>query len=127
MALVKFLYGTQNIEYDIPAPRFFAGFSGGRKSVFPGIASRKTVTYNHNAGFIAHPRSRTGILEGNPIHNDMLYAARIARLGFICNVVVNSEKEAIFAVSGDVDKAHIAGAGFLAGKCSTRPSGTRKT
>jgi len=98
-------------------PHFFAGFSGGRKSVFPGVASRTTVTYNHNAEFIAHPRSRTGILEGNPIHTDMLYAARIARLDFICNVVINSDKEAIYAVSGDLDKAHVAGTEFLAGRC----------
>ena len=101
-------------------PHFFAGFSGGRKSIFPGVASRKTVTYNHNAEFIAHPRSRTGLLEGNPIHNDMLYAARIARLDFICNVVINSNKEVIFAVAGDLDKAHLAGAGFLAGKCQVK-------
>jgi len=101
-------------------PHFFAGFSGGRKSVFPGVASRKTVTYNHNAEFIAHPRSRTGILEGNPIHIDMLYAARIARLDFICNVVVNSDKEAIYAVAGDLDKAHVAGTGFLADKCQVK-------
>lgn len=59
-------------------PHFFAGFSGGRKSVLPGIASRKTVIYNHNAAFIDDPHSRTGVVEGNPIHIDMLYAARTA-------------------------------------------------
>jgi len=101
-------------------PHFFAGFSGGRKSVFPGVASRLTVTYNHNAEFINHPRARTGILEGNPIHNDMLYAARLARLDFICNVVINSDKEAIFAVAGDLDKAHLAGTEFLASKCQVK-------
>ncbi|MCL2601587.1 MAG: nickel-dependent lactate racemase [Treponema sp.] len=101
-------------------PHFFAGFSGGRKSLFPGVSSRKTVTYNHNAEFIAHPRSRTGILEGNPIHTDMLYAARIARLDFICNVVINSDKEAIYAVAGDLDRAHVAGTEFLAGKCQVK-------
>ena len=101
-------------------PHFFAGFSGGRKSIFPGVASRKTVTYNHNAEFVAHPCARTGILEGNPIHVDMLYAARIARLDFICNVVINSDKEAIFAVAGDLDKAHIAGTEFLAERCQVK-------
>ncbi|MCL2609022.1 MAG: nickel-dependent lactate racemase [Treponema sp.] len=81
-------------------PHFFAGFSGGRKSLFPGVASRGAVLYNHNSEFIAHPCSRTGILEGNPIHADMLHAARVAGLDFICNVIINSEKEAIFAVAG---------------------------
>ena len=98
-------------------PHFFAGFSGGRKSLLPGVASRKTVCYNHNAEFIAHPCARTGILEGNPIQTDVLYAARQARLSFICNVVLNSDKDAIFAVAGDLDKAHLAGCKFLADRC----------
>jgi nickel-dependent lactate racemase len=101
-------------------PHFFAGFSGGRKSVLPGIVSRKTVVYNHNAEFIAHPNARTGIVEGNPIHIDMLYAARIARLAFICNVVINADKEVIYAAAGDCDLAHRDGREFLAGKCGVR-------
>jgi nickel-dependent lactate racemase len=102
-------------------PHFFAGFSGGRKSVLPGIASRKTVVYNHNAEFIAHPAARTGIVEGNPIHKDMLYAARIARLDFICNVVINAAKEVIYAAAGDCDLAHWAGREFLLSKCRVAP------
>ena len=98
-------------------PHFFAGFSGGRKSILPGIASRKTVIYNHNGQFIDSPRARTGIVDGNPIHNDMLYAARAARLAYVVNVVINAEKQAIFAVAGDVDLAHRVGREFLASQC----------
>jgi nickel-dependent lactate racemase len=98
-------------------PHFFAGFSGGRKSVLPGIADRKTVLYNHNAGFIAHDKSRTGIIDGNLIHADMICAARAARLAFICNVVINAEKEVIYAAAGDCDKAHRAGCAFLSECC----------
>ena len=101
-------------------PHFFAGFSGGRKSILPGIASRKTVIYNHNGQFIADPCARTGVVDGNPIHNDMLYAARCARLAFVCNVVINAEKEAIFAVAGDVDLAHRVGREFLASQCQVK-------
>jgi nickel-dependent lactate racemase len=101
-------------------PHFFAGFSGGRKSVLPGIASRKTVVYNHNAEFIAHSRARTGVIEGNPIHIDMLYAARTARLAFICNVVINAKKEIIYAAAGDCDLAHRVGREFLEDKCKAR-------
>ena len=72
-------------------PHFFAGVSGGRKSVLPGIASKKTVLWNHNAIFIANKNSRAGNLENNPIHNDMLFAAKQAKLQFILNVVINSE------------------------------------
>jgi nickel-dependent lactate racemase len=98
-------------------PHFFAGFSGGRKSILPGIVSRETVLYNHNAEFIDSPYARAGIVEGNPIHIDMLYAARTAGLAFICNVVINSQKDVIYAVSGDVDLAHRTGREFLAGMC----------
>ncbi|MDR1618247.1 MAG: nickel-dependent lactate racemase, partial [Treponema sp.] len=98
-------------------PHFFAGFSGGRKSVLPGIAGRKTVVYNHNAEFIAHPNARTGVLEGNPIHADMIYAARAARLAFICNVVIDAGKNIVHASAGDCDLAHREGAAFLSARC----------
>ena len=98
-------------------PHFFAGFSGGRKSVLPGIAARETVYWNHNAEFIASPYARTGILEGNPIHADMIYAARKAKLAFICNVVINAKHEVVGAFAGDCEQAHVAGAAFLKGLC----------
>ncbi len=87
-------------------PHFFAGFSGGRKSVLPGIASKKTVLWNHNAKFIANKNSRAGNLEDNPIHKDMLYAAKQAKLEFILNVVINGEKKIIKAFAGDLEEAH---------------------
>ena len=100
-------------------PHFFAGFSGGRKSVLPGIAARETVFWNHNADFIASPFARTGILEGNPIHRDMIYAARAAKLAFICNVVINAKHQVVGAFAGDCEQAHIAGAEFLKGLCQS--------
>lgn len=98
-------------------PHFFAGFSGGRKSVLPGIAGRETVLWNHCADFIADPHTRTGIVEENPIHDDMLYAARTANLQFIVNVVVNSRKEVVYAVAGDCELAHEKGRNFLNSCC----------
>ncbi len=98
-------------------PHFFAGFSGGRKSVLPGVAGRNTVMYNHNSRFIADKNARTGVIENNPIHNDMLYAARITRLDFVVNVVIDAAHDPIFAVSGDCDLAHRVGRDFLASKC----------
>jgi nickel-dependent lactate racemase len=98
-------------------PHFFAGFSGGRKSILPGIASRTTVLANHCSEFIADPHSRTGILDGNPIHKDMVWAAKAAKLAFILNVVINEKKEAIHAVAGDFEAAHKAGCDFLSSLC----------
>lgn len=95
-------------------PHFFAGFSGGRKSVLPGIASKKTVLWNHNALFIADKHARAGSLEENPIHKDMFFAAKAAGLAFILNVVINSEKKVIAAFAGDVGEAHAKGCEFVA-------------
>lgn len=94
-------------------PHFFAGFSGGRKSVLPGVAARETVLANHCAGFVASPRSRTGVLEGNPIHRDMLWAAQQCRLRYIVNVVLDEDKRVIAAFAGDCRAAHEAGCEFV--------------
>ena len=94
-------------------PHFFAGFSGGRKSVFPGITNRQSVLANHCAAFIAHPKCRTGILEGNPIHEEMVFAAKIAGLAFIVNVVLDEDKKIIAAFTGHFKTAHQKGADFM--------------
>ncbi len=101
-------------------PHFFAGFSGGRKSVLPGISGRATVLANHCAEFVASPFSRTGILENNPIHNDMLWAAEKVGLAYIVNVVLNADKKVIFATAGDFKKAHEKGVEFISSLCEVK-------
>ena len=101
-------------------PHFFAGFSGGRKSVLPGVAGRGTVLGNHCSEFISDKNARTGILENNPIHNDMLWAAKAAKLQYIVNVVLNAEKQVIFAVAGDCEAAHKKGTDFLSSLCGVK-------
>jgi len=99
-------------------PHLFAGFSGGRKSVLPGISGRSTVLANHCSEFIAHKNARTGILEDNPVHTDMIWAAKKARLQFIVNVVLNFKKDTIYAVAGDLVEAHKKGTDFLSKLCA---------
>ncbi|NQT27104.1 nickel-dependent lactate racemase [candidate division KSB1 bacterium] len=98
-------------------PHFFAGYSGGRKSVLPGVAGYKTVLANHCSEFIASDHARTGILDHNPIHHDMIYAAQQVNLKFILNVILNDKKEVIHAVAGDMEKAHHEGCAFLSRLC----------
>ncbi|SCJ01693.1 Domain of uncharacterised function (DUF2088) [uncultured Flavonifractor sp.] len=74
-------------------PHFFAGFSGGRKSVLPGVCDQVTVLGNHCAKFIASDCARTGVLEGNPLHIDMVDAARQAKLAYIVNVIIDEDKK----------------------------------
>ena len=94
-------------------PHFFAGYSGGRKSILPGIAGVKTVLTNHCSRFIDSQKCRTGILEGNPMHEDMLVATGKSGLKFILNVVINAQKEVISAFAGDPFTAHQRGCRFV--------------
>lgn len=96
-------------------PHVFAGFSGGRKSILPGVASFVTVMANHNAEFMVHPKSIAGVLDGNPIHEDMIFAARAISLDFILNVIIDGEKKVVAAFAGDVDKAHRQGCAYMDG------------
>jgi len=102
-------------------PHFFAGFSGGRKSILPGIASKETVLANHCSEFIAHPKAKTGVLKGNPIHEDMLYAAKKANLNFILNVVINGDKKIINAFTGHWEEAHLKGCKFVSKLAGIKP------
>ena len=98
-------------------PHFFAGFSGGRKSVLPGVCDQVTVLGNHCSRFIDSKFARTGVLEGNPLHRDMVAAARLAKLSFIVNVVIDEEKRTVAAFAGDMEQAHEAGCAFLRQYC----------
>ena len=101
-------------------PHFFAGFSGGRKSVLPGVCDKTTVLGNHCGEFIASPFARTGILEGNPLHTDMVAAAEMAKLAFIVNVVIDDDKKTVAAFAGDFREAHEAGVAFLRPYCEVK-------
>ena len=102
-------------------PHFFAGFSGGRKSVLPGICEKTTVYGNHCGAFIADPHARTGVLEGNPIHRDMEAAAEMAQLRYIVNVIIDEHKRTVAAFAGDFRQAHAAGVDFLRQYCQAAP------
>lgn len=102
-------------------PHFFAGFSGGRKSVLPGVCDQVTVLGNHCSEFIASPYARTGVLDGNPLHTDMLAAAKMARLAYIVNVIIDEKKRVVAAFAGDPVTAHRKGCDMLLDYCRVQP------
>lgn len=102
-------------------PHFFAGFSGGRKSVLPGVCDQVTVLGNHCSKFIDSPNARTGVLDGNPLHEDMLAAARLAKLAYIVNVIIDEDKKVAAAFAGDPVQAHRKGCDLLLGYCQVQP------
>ena len=94
-------------------PHFFAGFSGGRKSILPGICNLTTVNENHSYKAVSSPFSVSGVLGNNPIHEDMVCAARAVNVQFILNVALNAEKKVIAAFAGDLEQAHEVGVRFV--------------
>lgn len=94
-------------------PHFFAGFSGGRKSILPGICAERTVNENHSFRAIASPFAKTGVLDKNPVHLDMVAAARRAGVRFILNVALGEKKNIVAAFAGDLEQAHDAGVAFI--------------
>jgi nickel-dependent lactate racemase len=81
-----------------------AGYSGGRKSLAPGVAGFRTTTFNHR--MIFDPNCRSGKLDGNPAHEDLLEACRMADPDFLVNVVLSPEGRLIQVVTGHFDLAH---------------------
>jgi len=92
---VRILTGDIGIHY-------FAGYRGGRKSVLPGISGEETIKHNH--ALLLDPNARTGILSDNPVHQDMVEAAAMARVDFALNVVMNSKNQIVKAFAGELDR-----------------------
>ncbi len=86
---------------------YYAGYGGGRKSVLPAVAGEESIQHNH--AMMLHPNARAGVLNGNPVHEDMVEAARLIKVHFIVNVVTNSKRELVKAYAGDVEQAFYEG------------------
>ncbi|MDL2260984.1 nickel-dependent lactate racemase [Methanimicrococcus sp. OttesenSCG-928-J09] len=82
---------------------YYAGYSGGAKSLLPGVSSKKSVITNHK--MMIEKNAASGRID-SPVRQDLEEAAGIIGLDFILNVVLDSHKKVIAAFSGDYIKAH---------------------
>ncbi len=87
-------------------PHFFFGFSGGRKSISPGIAGTETIQASHSANHIASPNSRFGIYKNNPLHRHAMEIAKKASPDFTINVCINEKHQITEIAAGDLEKVH---------------------
>lgn len=94
-------------------PHEFAGFSGGRKSVLPGISSEKTIRINHRPEMVLDPRSAIGALDGNPISVDMTEAAELFGIDFGVNCVLNNEMRIAAVFTGGLTECHRTAVDFV--------------
>lgn len=88
------------ITTGVIVPHYFAGFSGGRKSILPGICGRKTIEANHAR--MVYPDSRAGNLKGNPVHEEMQEAAEKVGVDFNINVVTDENHQIVEIVAGEL-------------------------
>ena len=95
-----------NIEY-----HYFAGYSGGAKSIMPGVSTRAAIQNNHK--MMVRDEACAGNLETNPLRADIEQAGRILGIDYIVNVVLDEHKQVVYAVAGDPVKAHREGCAFL--------------
>jgi nickel-dependent lactate racemase len=85
-------------------PHYFAGYTGGRKSFLPGVAAFKTIEQNHRLAM--RPEAQVMVLEGNPVHEDMMDALSVVRKEIFSIQVVLDRHQGIFrAATGDLHQA----------------------
>ena len=106
VAEADFRICTGNIEF-----HYFAGYSGGAKAIMPGVSTHDAIQANHR--MMVEEAACAGNLAGNPIREDIEQAGAICGIDYIVNVVLDEHKHIVYAVAGDVTKAHRDGCAYL--------------
>ncbi len=106
VAEADFRIALGNIEF-----HYFAGYSGGAKALMPGVSTPNAIEHNHK--LMVSPDACAGKLCGNPVRADIEQAEKLCHIDFIVNAVLSEHKEIVYAVAGDVTKAHRVGCEYL--------------
>ena len=90
---------------------YFAGFTGGRKLICPGLASARTISATHKLAFDCEKFDRrqgvgTGLLDGNAVHESFVEAASHVKTSFAVNTIVNDAGDVVDLFCGDWLSAH---------------------
>ena len=92
---------------------YFAGFGGGRKLVLPGCADRHAILANHRLSLVdgkrvrLHPSCRPGVLDGNPVHEDMCETVAALKHVFAVNFFADKTGNIVFLNAGDLLRSHL--------------------
>lgn len=109
----RFVGADLHLSLGLIEPHFMLGFSGGRKLVAPGLAAQETIKVLHSPRFIRDPRSAEGLVDGNPLHAELLEIARLARHDFSVEVAINRQRRIAGIFAGEPVAAHRAGVEFV--------------
>ena len=97
-----YLEASIKIITGLVEPHFFAGFSGGRKAIVPGIAGKETILANHSANNIKSPYARFGVLKNNPVFIDADEVLKMKQVqpDFMINLCINQDHQITKFFSG---------------------------
>ena len=114
----RFMEADLKIVTGLVEPHFMAGWSGGRKVVAPGVAGQATIRTFHSARFMEDPLAVQCNLGGNPLHEEQLEIVRMVGEIYAFNVVIDEDRDLVFATFGEIIASHLAAVDFVA--ASTR-------
>ena len=109
----RFIAADLHITLGFVEQHLMLGFSGGRKLIVPGLAAQETIKVIHSPRFMREPLAKEGSIAGNPLHNELLEIARMARHDFILDVTLTQNREISGVFAGDPVRAHAAAVDFL--------------
>ena len=109
----RFMAADLHITVGFIEQHLMLGFSGGRKLIVPGLAAQETIKVIHSPRFIREPLATEGSIAGNPLHEELIEIASMARHDFILDVTLTQSREISAVFAGDPLAAHAAGVQWL--------------
>lgn len=109
----RFVESDLHISLGFIEPHLMLGFSGGRKLVAPGLAGEETIKRLHSPFFMRDPRVVEGSFPENPLHDELLEIAQMARHDFIVDVALTRSRQIARVFAGDPVQAHASGVEFV--------------
>jgi nickel-dependent lactate racemase len=109
----RFMAADLHITLGFVEQHLMLGFSGGRKLIGPGLAAQETIKVIHSPRFMREPLATEGSIEGNPLHDELIEIAAMARHDFMLDVTLTREREVSGVFAGHAVKAHAAAVNFL--------------
>jgi nickel-dependent lactate racemase len=108
----RFLSAEVRIAVGLVEPHFMAGYSGGRKLIVPGIAHQDTIRVLHSAGMLNHEKVANCMIDGNPLHEEQLYAIEMAGGSLAINTVIDEDRNLSFVNFGEIVQSHLDAVSF---------------
>ena len=109
----RFVEADLRIVVGLVEPHFMAGYSGGRKVITPGIAHRDTITSIHAAGMLEQKGIENCVIDGNPLHQELIEISRMVGECFAVNVIIDEARQISFVNFGDIEKSHTEAVSFV--------------